>query len=109
MESWLQIFAGIPIGFLVGFGGAWAFAWVRAWRSKRGVAARMSFDQAFPIINEWTERNEWYLESIELNQAAQMEHMRLMRDEPKLTLEENLEKVAVRVKQRYPEAFQTLH
>jgi len=35
--------------------------------------------------------------------------MRLMHDEPKLTLEQNLERVAASVKQKYPAAFQTLH
>lgn len=82
------------------------------WRKSRDrtiPASRIPFDSAFPIIDEWASRNRWYLENPLLRRVAEIEHMRLMHSEPSLTVEQNLERVTVAVKQRFPAAFQTLH
>ncbi|HTD72097.1 MAG TPA: hypothetical protein VK652_01115 [Steroidobacteraceae bacterium] len=61
------------------------------------------------IVHEWAMHNKWYLENSFLNEMAQVEHMRLMRDEPNLTLQQNLAQVEAIVRKKYPGEFQTLH
>lgn len=93
----------------LGYCGRWAVDAFKAHRARRISAARIAFDDAFPIIDEWAGRERWYLESPFLRRIAEIEHMRLLRDEPGLTIEQNLARVAANVREKYPAAFQTLH
>lgn len=84
------------------------------WRKNRArtiAASRISFDDAFPIIDEWAKQpgNEWYWGCREARRFAEAEFGRLTRDEPGLTVEMGLARVLSAVKARYPAAFQTLH
>lgn len=89
----------------------WAIDLWKARRDRRTAAARLSFEQAFPIIDEWAKQpgNEWYWDCREARHFAEDEFGRLVRDEPSLTVEMGLARVLTAVKQRYPEAFRTLH
>ncbi len=95
----------------LGYCGRWAISLWQARRDRRVAAARLSFEQAFPIIDEWAKRpgNEWYWDCREARHFAEDEFGRLVRDEPELTVEQGLARVGAAVKQRYPAAFQTLH
>jgi hypothetical protein len=98
-------------GAAFGYGAAVATALIVKARARRMSAARISFDQAFPIIDEWAKRscNEWYWNCREARHFAEDEFGRVMRDEPGLTVEQNLARVAAAVKQKYPAAFPTQH
>jgi hypothetical protein len=101
----LTYVVAIIVGLTIGAAGRWAFSKIRA----RLRSASVLSDENFWLIHEWTHRNRWYHENSALRHFAVIEHGRLMQAEPKLTLEENLNKVARAVREKYPHEFQTLH
>ena len=60
--------------------------------------------QEQPEVAEWKSRNPWF-DDPELNVAAQLEHMRLQREKPNLSLRENLAETTRAVHARYPDRF----
>jgi hypothetical protein len=103
--------AGIIGAMGVGYCVRWAIDLWRERQARKTAAARLPFEQAFPIIDAWAKRpgNEWYWDCREARHFAESEFGRLVRDEPGLTVEQGLARVTNAVKARYPEAFQTLH
>jgi hypothetical protein len=95
----------------LGYATRWGIDLWKARRASRMSAARISFDDAFPIIDGWARRpgNEWYWDCRDARHFAEDEFGRLVRDEPGLTVNQTLSRVTNAVKQKYPEAFQTLH
>lgn len=103
-------YAALVVGGLtIGYCWRWGIDLWRVRRERRIAATRISFGAAFPIVDEWAKRERWYLSSEFLRDAAEVEHRRLLRDEPELTVEQNLSRVAIAVKARYPGAFRMLH
>ncbi len=58
-----------------------------------------------PIVDSWKQQNPWFLHNPEMNQVAQMAHVRIGRENPNLPLQDNLAQVTAYMRQRYPEAF----
>lgn len=60
-----------------------------------------------PEVKDWVGRNQWFVnpELAFMNQYAQRIHMQLMKEEPGLSLRENLDKVTDRVRRKFPEEF----
>lgn len=56
-------------------------------------------------LDTWQRANEWFTRDPELAAVATIEHGRLMRDKPGLSLEQNLAETAAYVRRRYPEKF----
>lgn len=67
--------------------------------------ATQTEDQRNAYAAEWAKKNEWFNSDFDLNEEAQKYHVFLNNSQPGLTIEENLEKVAEHVKQKYPEKF----
>lgn len=108
----ITLYGSLIVGCLIiGYFAGWVHDRWRRRRARRIAASRISFDDAFPIIDEWAKRpgNEWYWKNTLLRNAAEIEHARLIEDEPGLTVEQNLQRVAMILRKRYPAAFQTLH
>ena len=57
------------------------------------------------VVNGWVEQNRWFMNDQQLNLEAQAHHVRLGREKPGLSLDENLRETAAYVRQRYPEKF----
>lgn len=57
------------------------------------------------VIDEWVSENTWFNSDEEMNKVANSRHAYLLREQPGLTLAENLEKVRAYVEKRYPEKF----
>lgn len=60
-----------------------------------------------PEVQAWVGRNQWFInpDFSYMNQYAQRAHMNLMRTEPGLSLQENLEKVTELTRRKFPEEF----
>jgi ElaB/YqjD/DUF883 family membrane-anchored ribosome-binding protein len=60
-----------------------------------------------PEVQAWVSRNQWFInpDFSYMNQYAQRMHMHLMRTEPALTLQANLEKVTELTRKKFPEEF----
>lgn len=58
-----------------------------------------------PIVTAWQRSNPWFLHDAEMNSVAQAAHVRIGRENPNMSLQENLEKTTAYVRQRYPERF----
>ncbi len=60
-----------------------------------------------PEVQAWVSRNQWFLnpEFAYMNQYAQRAHMKLLREEPGLSLSQNLEKVTEITRKKFPEEF----
>lgn len=56
-------------------------------------------------VEGWISQNDWFNRDQELNAVAQQQHMRLLREQPGLSLAENLAATKRYVQQRYPERF----
>jgi hypothetical protein len=56
-------------------------------------------------VTKWIDDNPWYTKDAALNMEAQGVHMRLQREEPNLTVAENLAKVGEEIAKRYPDQF----
>ncbi len=56
-------------------------------------------------VDGWIAQNDWFNRDQELNAVAQQHHMRLLRDQPGLSLADNLAQTRKYVQQRYPERF----
>lgn len=56
-------------------------------------------------VENWTQKNEWFNRDAELNAVAQAYHVRLGKEKPGMSLDENLAEVTKYVRQRYPERF----
>ncbi len=56
-------------------------------------------------VQTWTQQNPWFTADPELNAVAQAHHMRLNREKPGLSLNENLAEVTKYVRQRYADKF----
>lgn len=109
MTGMVETAIGLALGLLVGAAGAeLVYRWHKR-RDRSPTAARLTAEESYPIIHAWAQQETWFLENGYLNQVAQMEHMRLLCEEPGLTLEQNLARVAEAVREKYPSAFQTLH
>jgi len=105
-------YVALIVGLLaIGYCGRWAIDLWRARQARRMSAARIPFEQAFPIIDAWAKKlgNEWYWNCREARHFAEDEFGRVMRDEPGLTVDQILARVDEAVKQKHPGTFQTLH
>ena len=60
-----------------------------------------------PEVLAWLGRNQWFVnpEFAYMNQYAQRIHMQLLRDEPGMTLSQNLERVTDITRRKFPEEF----
>lgn len=56
-------------------------------------------------VSSWIDKNRWFQIDPELNVVAQSVHVRLGREKPGLSLEENLRETEDYVRQRYPDRF----
>lgn len=56
-------------------------------------------------VERWTAQNTWFNTDPELNYAAQGVHVRLNREKPGLSIDENLAEVAKEMRRRFPEKF----
>lgn len=61
--------------------------------------------QPHPDVERWVSENPWFTADEELNMAAQGAHLRITKQEPGLSLAENLAKVRTEVIKRFPEKF----
>lgn len=60
-----------------------------------------------PEVQAWVSRNQWFInpDFSYMNQYAQRMHMHLMRTEPGLSLQQNLDKVTELTRKKFPEEF----
>ena len=58
------------------------------------------------VVEDWVSDNKWFNKDIELNGYAQAVHMNLRKQHPEWDLEDNLEEVTKRVKEKFPEKFE---
>jgi len=56
-------------------------------------------------VTGWVAQNDWFNRDPELNAVAQQQHMKLLREQPGLSLQDNLAQTKKYVQQRYPERF----
>lgn len=56
-------------------------------------------------VNGWIEKNRWFQADEEMNLVAQRYHVKLGRERPGLSLEENLRETESYIRQRYPDKF----
>lgn len=58
-----------------------------------------------PAVAQWISENDWYDSHVSMKALANAEHSRLLKEEPGLTIEQNLAKVRAEVVRRFPEHF----
>jgi len=56
-------------------------------------------------VQAWISQNPWFTIDGELNAVAQAHHMKLLREKPGLSLDDNLSETRKYVQQRYPDRF----
>lgn len=56
-------------------------------------------------IEEWVGENTWFTADEEMNALANTYHAKLLKEQPGLSIKENLEKVRARVEKLFPEKF----
>ena len=56
-------------------------------------------------VEGWVEENPWFTTDEEMNALANTYHAKLLKEQPGLTIKENLEKVKARVAKLFPEKF----
>lgn len=61
--------------------------------------------EARQTVEGWITQNEWFTRDQELNAVAQQHHMKLLREQPGLSLADNLAETKKYVQKRYPDRF----
>lgn len=61
-------------------------------------------DQA--VVDAWRKKNSWFERDPFLNNQAQGIHVQLRKEQPELSLAENLDEVADLIREKYPERFE---
>jgi len=69
---------------------------------KKGAA-----EDVHPDVEHWVQANPWFLKDMTLNMAAQGIHAQLLKDEPSLTVTDNLAKTKKELMRRFPEKFRS--
>lgn len=58
-----------------------------------------------PVVQQWVERNPWYVNDPEMQAVAQLNSQIRAKDTPGITMEQNLVETERYMRQRYPEKF----